>query len=93
MKFNPITNKLFSNDGGFIKKLHCPFKVEWETLNGNSENGNRSCGICDREIIDTNHLNDSEILSVIGDKPNACLKLNFNQINLEIVYRDVLEKK
>lgn len=93
MKFNPITNKLFSDDGDFIKHLHCPFKVEWETLESNSYNSNRNCGICEREIIDTNHLKDNEILSFIGDNPNACLKLNFNQENLEIVYKDVLEKK
>jgi hypothetical protein len=93
MKFNPITNKLFSDDGGFIKKLHCPFKVEWETLIGNSENSNRRCGICEREIIDTNHLNDTEIQFIILDNPNTCLKLNFNQGNLQIVYKDVLEKK
>lgn len=93
MKFNPITNKLFSNNGRFIKQLHCPYKVEWDTLEGNSENSNRSCGICEREIIDTNHLNDSEILSFILNNPNTCLKLNFNQVNLEIVYKDVLEKK
>lgn len=93
MKFNPITNKLFSDDGDFIKHLHCPYKVEWDTLEGNSENGNRSCAICEREILDTYLLEDSEILSIIGDNPNACLKLNFNQENLEIVYKDVLEKK
>ena len=93
MKFNPITNKLFSNEGDFINQLHCPYKVEWDTLVGNSENGNRSCGICESEIIDTNHLEDSEIISFIGNNPNICLKLNFNQENLEIVYKDVLEKK
>ncbi len=93
MKFNPISNELFSNDGHLIKKLHCPFKVEWETLIGNSENGNRRCGICEREIIDTNHLNDGEILSIILDNPNTCLKLNFNQDNIAIIYKDVLEKK
>lgn len=93
MKFNPITSRLFSDDGRFIKQLHCPYKVEWNTLKGNSENGNRSCRICESEILDTYHLEDREILSFIGDNPNACLKLNFNQENLEIVYKDVLEKK
>ncbi len=93
MKFNPITNKLFSDDGNFIKQLHCPYKVEWDTLEVNSYNGNRSCVICEREIIDTDHLKDSDILSFIKDNPSGCLKLNFNQENLEIVYKDVLEKK
>jgi len=93
MKFNPITNELFSNEGNFIKQLHCPFKVEWDTLKVNSDNRNRSCSICDREIMDTQYLEDSEIISFIEDTPHACLKLNFNQENLEIVYKDVLEKK
>jgi len=93
MKFNPITNVLFSDDGKFIKELHCPFKVEWKTLRANSDIRNRSCTICDREIIDTENLADSEIMSFIGDDPNTCLKLNFNQENLEIVYKDVLEKR
>lgn len=93
MKFNPISNDLFTNDGDFIKKLNCPLKIEWETLKGNFENSNRRCGICERDIIDTNHLNDSEIISIILDNPNTCLKLNFNQDNIAIIYKDVLEKK
>lgn len=93
MKFNPITNELFSNEGDFIKKLYCPFKVDWDTLNILSDKGNRSCKICDREIFDTENLLDYEILSIIGESPSACLKVNFNQENLEIVYQDVLEKK
>jgi hypothetical protein len=92
MKFNPITNKLFSDEGGFIKYLHCPFKVEWHTLRVNSDNGKRSCEICDRDILETENLSDSEILSIIKDNSHACLKLNFNQENLEIIYKDVLEK-
>jgi hypothetical protein len=93
MKFNPITNELFSNDGDFIKKLFCPFKVEWDRLNIISDKVNRSCKICDREIFDTANLLDYEIISIIGDSPSVCLKLNFNQENLEIVYQNVLEKK
>ena len=93
MKFNPITSSLFTDDGRFIKQLHCPFKVEWRTLKDSSDNRNRSCSICEREIIDTEYLEDSEITSFIEDTPHACLKLNFNQENLEIVYKDVLEKK
>jgi hypothetical protein len=89
MKFNPISNQLFSDDGKFIKKLYCPFKVEWNALRVNSDNRKRSCAICDKEIIDTENLTDSEIMSFMGNNPNACLKLNFNQENLEIVYKDV----
>lgn len=92
MKFNPITNELFSNEGTFIKHLHCPFKVEWDTLRLNSDNGKRSCEICDREILETEDLADIEILSFMKDNPYACLKLNFNQENLEIIYKDVFAK-
>lgn len=92
MKFNPITNKLFSNDGNFIKQLYCPFKIEWDTLRVISDNRKRSCEICDRDILETENLTDSYIVSFIKNNPNACFKLNFNQENLEIIYKDVLEK-
>ncbi len=93
MKFNPISNELFSNDGHLIKKLHCPFKVEWDNLEVGSDKASRCCEICKKVIIDTVKLTDSEILSIVKDDPNTCLKLNFNQENLEIIFKDVLEKK
>lgn len=32
MKFDPINKEVFTDEGKFIKKMSCPEKAEWETI-------------------------------------------------------------
>ena len=83
MKFNPVTNQLFSNSGKFLKELHCPLDLDWEDLERiSTQDQNRRCAHCDRKIIDTAFLTEEELSDILHDDKNTCLKIDLNQPNL-----------
>ena len=53
MKFNPHTNHLFTDDGRLIKRLHCPFRLDWNKLGPTDDPGARNCDICQHAVTDT----------------------------------------
>ena len=81
MKFNPFTNNLYTDKGEFIKKLTCPFRMNWSELHPIKE-GVRNCNQCNHSIIDTAILKDYELLEMVRTNPNTCLKVDLNQNNL-----------
>ena len=51
MKFNPITQRLFTDDRCLIKRLHCPFKVDWRKLEPTPKDATaRACDRCHHSI-------------------------------------------
>jgi hypothetical protein len=91
MIFNPITQTLFTNDGQFVKKLHCPYGVRWDGLVEAHGSPHRSCSVCQHPILDTATMADSELLSKLRSAPDTCLKVDLDQPNL-IVSHVVLPK-
>jgi|TARA_B110000879_G_scaffold13840_1_gene17220 hypothetical protein len=85
MKINPSTKEIFTDTGEFIKRLHCPIHVKWNAM---KKNGDRSkiCVKCNKTIYDTANLNDTDILKLIKNDPQACLRVNLNQDNVKIVH-------
>lgn len=83
MKFDPITNELYTDQGQFVKRLYCPFKVERSDMEKTSLIA-RKCSICKHDIIDTAFLSDEDLLKTVETNKNTCFKLNFNQNNLTI---------
>ena len=83
MKFDPIDKELYTDDGRLIKKLHCPFKISWDNLEPAAPNY-RKCSMCDNSIVDTKYLTDEQLLSMMEQKPETCLKVDLNQENLKI---------
>lgn len=86
MIFDPLTNKLYTDKRQFLKQMHCPFKLSWEELiesQGNPDK--RMCEYCERSITDTANLSDESLLSLVKQKPDSCLKIDFNQTNLIIL--------
>lgn len=83
MKFNPITNELFTDKGQYVKRLYCPYKVEWADMEKTSLSA-RKCSICKHDIIDTAFLTDEDLLKTVETNKNTCFKLNFYQHNLTI---------
>ncbi len=83
MKFDPITNELFTDKEQFVKRLYCPFKVEWADMEKTSLRA-RNCGICNHDIIDTAFLTDEDLLKTVQTNKNTCFKLNLNQNNLTL---------
>ncbi|HRJ73317.1 MAG TPA: hypothetical protein PLS03_13920 [Terrimicrobiaceae bacterium] len=88
MKFNPLTKSLFTDDARLIKQLHCPFRVDWRKLKSGEDSSIRRCDICQHSITDTAFLTDAQLLGLMSDNPESCLKVNFAQDNLTIIYHD-----
>jgi hypothetical protein len=83
MKYNPIKKELYSDKGEFIKKLACPFLMNWSELQP-IKVGVRNCNQCNRAIIDTAILEDDALLEIVRTNPNTCLKVDLNQNNLTV---------
>lgn len=94
MKFDPITKELFTDNNEFIKKMHCPYVMNWDSLKEVENNSCvRSCSVCDQLIVDTAYLEDIELLKMVRNKPDTCLKVDLNQHNIKIITNGILEKK
>jgi len=86
MMFNPQTLELFTDSGKLIKKLNCPFSMDWRDMEMAEDNDRaRMCDRCTTPILDTAKYKDSELLKILVDKPNTCLKVDLNQDNIKII--------
>lgn len=88
MKFNPNTQRLFTDDGRLIKRLHCPFRLEWRKLKSSPDPSARCCDICHHAVTDTAYLSEEDLLALMAGNPRACLKVDLHQDNLILTYRD-----
>lgn len=84
MIFNPISNSLFTDDSVFMKKLSCPYEIQWSDLQNLEGSSSKSCGICSKTIFDTQNLSEKEIKLLIKNDASVCLKLDLNQNNIRI---------
>jgi len=82
MKFNLHTNELYSDEGQFIKRLNCPFNKNWNNLEIISNSSNRICDTCNHHIIDTSALNDDELMLLMEENRNTCLKIDLNNVKI-----------
>ena len=82
MKFNPLTNELYSDEGQFLKQLSCPFHKNWEDLETISNSSNRICNACNLVIIDTSTVNDDELIKLLEENKNTCLKIDLNTVKI-----------
>ncbi len=88
MKFNPHTQRLFTDDGRLIKRLHCPFRLDWRKLGPADDPAERRCEICQHAVTDTALRTEEELLVLMAGNRHACLKVDLNQDNLTLTYRD-----
>ena len=84
MKFNPISREVFTDQGKFLKKLDCPYQMNWESMAKTAEN-QRICKVCERSVLDTEKLTDSKLSAILAEDPTTCLKINLDQHNLTLV--------
>ena len=89
MRFNPLTKRLYTDEGGFIKQLYCPYRMQWTDLAQTDEAAVRRCPKCERHIADTAGMTDETVLATLRADPSACLKVSLDQANLRVVYQDV----
>lgn len=84
MKFNLLTNELFTNNNELIKKLYCPYKLNWDEMEYDDFNS-KKCSICQSQIIDTKLLSDDQVKEKYLENNNTCFKIDLNQDNIEII--------
>ncbi|MET3981145.1 methionyl-tRNA synthetase [Mucilaginibacter sp. UYP25] len=87
MKYNPTTKELFTNEGLFLKKLHCPLSKQWEELSQTDLLKGKMCDHCQSTVHDTSLFKDDELLSLLKSNEHTCLKVDLNQPNLTITYK------
>ena len=85
MKINPSTKEIFTDAGAFIKRLHCPIHVKWKAMKKMGMD-RRICFECNKTIHDTASLNDTDLVRLINNDPQACLRVNLNQENIKIIH-------
>jgi hypothetical protein len=85
MKFDPDTKELFTDTGTLIKVLHCPLRKRWEQLNEAASSPHRTCSECEREVLDTAAMSESEVLSALRADPSTCLCVSACQENVTIL--------
>lgn len=90
MKFNPITNQLFTDDGQFVKELRCHFRLNWNDFYPVEGAGERACSVCHHPVLDTAFYNDFDLLRQIRSAPDTCLKVDLEQTNLTVIPHVVL---
>jgi len=87
MKFNPITNTLYTDDNKLIKKMYCPHpSLKWGDLSSMDGSMDRFCDICESSVIETKNVSDESLLTLLQENPETCLKVDFNQENIRIVH-------
>ena len=85
MKINPSTKEIFTATGTFVKRLYCPIHVKWKAMKKIGD-GSRICIECNKTIQDTASFNDTDLIKLIKNDPQACLKVNLNQDNVKIIH-------
>ena len=85
MKINPSTKEIFTDSGEFVKRLHCPIHVKWKKIK-KTEVDTIICFERNKTIHDTASLNDTDLVRLINNDPQACLRVNLNQENIKIIH-------
>ena len=92
MKFNPLTKDIYTDKDEFVKTLNCPYKISWDKLEATNSTL-RKCTICDHSIVDTEGITDDDLLKIVTQNPDTCLKIDLNQFNIKIISNGILGQK
>lgn len=84
MIFNPLTQDLFTDSKIFIKKLSCPYQVDWEEFTQEESSPHKICQMCQHTVVETKHLSDHELFTLIKEYKSTCLKIDLNQHSIKI---------
>lgn len=84
MRFNPLTKRLFTDEGKLLKQLHCPYRQDWHTLTVGENAGSRRCTLCDHQIMDTALMDEPGVQKLLEENPDACLKVSLEQDNITV---------
>jgi Fe-S-cluster-containing dehydrogenase component len=89
MKFDPLSKHIYTDKGEFVKTMNCPYKMTWDNLEITNSTM-RKCTNCDHLIVDTESISDEDLLKIVRQNPDTCLKIDLNQHNLKIVSNGII---
>jgi len=84
MRFDPVTKEIYTDKNEFVKRMNCPYKMNWDNLE-DTNSTLRKCTNCNHLIVDTEFLTDDDLLVMVRNNPNTCLKIDLNQRNVLIL--------
>lgn len=86
--YDEKSSSLYSPDGEFIKKIHCPKAVRWnQLLKDSQEDRSRGCNQCNQRIINLDSITTEEALEILESQPNTCVYASSSSANV-IFLRD-----
>lgn len=92
MQFDPLTKDVYTDNDEFVKTMNCPYKMSWDNLEV-THSTMRKCANCDHLIVDTEAITDNELLEIVRQNPDTCLKIDLNQHNIKIIANGTLGQK
>lgn len=67
--------------------MYCPYtSLRWSDLSVAEGSMDRFCEICESNVVETKGMKDDTLWKLLQDKPDTCLKVDFNQENIRIVH-------
>lgn len=67
--------------------MYCPYSsLRWSDIASTDGSMDRFCEICESNVVETKEMNDDTLWKLLQDKPETCLKIDFNQENIRIVH-------
>ena len=67
--------------------MFCPYTtLKWNDLTPAESNLNRFCAKCKSDVVETKELSDNSLFKLLQERPETCLKIDFNQDNIRIIH-------
>jgi hypothetical protein len=82
MILHTSTQKLYTDDGRFIKKMHCPRSRELFKLISFDASGSINCSGCGKVIHDTTKMDEELVIRLMAVEPGACLMVDQSNCTL-----------
>lgn len=75
MPIRILNDTIYASDGTKLKTLSCPKRVKGSKLQKKLDD-HFSCRHCERTIINTDILDEDELIGILRENPDTCLYIN-----------------
>ena len=92
MRFNPLIKAIYTDSGDYVKIKKCLYKMRWDKLDSTIST-KRKCTNFDHFILDTAELMAEDLLQIVKQNPNTCLKIDLNQQIIKLMVNGIWGQK
>lgn len=74
----PLTirdRKIYTGSGDLLKEISCPRRMAKRDLD-EGLGDNYHCAHCDENVLNTDQMTESELVTILKEKPDTCLFIN-----------------